>query len=128
MTLIEIIVLIAALGIACLGLGAALQQMFFSTTRITPISAATALAAGEAERISGLDFASVTDEHRGSPVSYAGGFSSYSWEVRVDSIDTAQSNLGSDPAMAHYKVVEIRIHHGAISYIPVTLLKTNTTF
>ena len=128
-TIIEAIMVIIIMGVACAGLAAVIYQVLQDTHKPEAISSATALAEEESERVIRLGFGSVVDENRNTPQAYSGDFSNYSWEVRVDSIDTAQPNLvdllGSDTEMANYKVVEIRVHHSAIGYISIKFLKTN---
>lgn len=124
-TLVEIVIVIVVMGIAALGLTAGVQYVMYGTHKPEIISQATALAVNEAERVMGLSFAGVADEHRADPQAYTGDFVTYSWEVRVDSIDTAQANLGSDAAMANYKFVEVRVHHDIIDHISVEFLRTN---
>lgn len=124
-TLIELIIVIVVMGVACAGLAAAISASIINTHKPEVLSTATALAEKEAERVIRLAFSSVADENRGAPQSYTGAFSNYSREVRVDSIDTSQPNLGSDPTMANYKIVEVRVHHGAINYVAIKFLKSN---
>lgn len=124
-SLIELILVIIVMGLACAGLATAIQQAIFYTNRTEVMATATALAAQEAERVNALVFASVVDENRGSPLSYTGNLASYSREIRVDSIDTAQPNLGSDPLMQNYKVVEVRVYHNAVVSAALEFLKTN---
>lgn len=126
-SLIEVVLVILVVGVASLGLVVAMQQSLFDTPRPQVISTATALAAGEAERVIRLSFDSVLNQNRDAPASYTGNFAAYSWQVRVDSIDTAQPNLGSDPTMANYKVVEVRVHHTTIGYISIKFLRTRHT-
>lgn len=124
-TLIELVLVIVVMAIASLGLAAVIQQALFDTHKPEVISTAAALAGQEAERLIRLPFTSIVDEHRDNPKNYTGNFQNYSWEVRVDSIDNAQPNLGSDPTMQDYKMVEVRVHHGAINYTFLKFLKTN---
>lgn len=124
-SLIEVVVVIVVVGIMSLGLAVAIQQAMSNIHKPETVSIATALAVSEAERVVVSDFSNVVDQNRDSPVSYTGNFSNYSWQVRVDSIDTAQPNLGSDPGMGTYKMVEVRVHHPVINYIKIIFLKTN---
>jgi prepilin-type N-terminal cleavage/methylation domain-containing protein len=124
-SIIELVVTLVIVGLAAAGVAAALVNGVLGGPRAEAISVATGLCAGEADRVMALSFASVVDQNRGSPVSFAGSFSPYSWQVRVDSIDTAQPNLGTDPAMANYKVVEVRVHHALVGYISIEFLRTN---
>ena len=121
-TLIEIILVVVVIGIASLGLTAVMQQVLANSYYSEALSTATSLAVGEAERLTGLSFVSVSAENR-EP--YTGALSAYSREVRVDSIDTAQPNLGSDPAMQNYKVVEVRVYHSAVNYVSIKFLRAN---
>ena len=124
-SLIELVLVMTVISIASLGIVVAMQQALLDIHKPQAICGASALATKEAERVITLDFASIYDENRDSPLSYSGDYSNYSWEVRVDSIDDAAPGLGSDPGMADYKIVEIRVHHAAIGYIPMVFLKTN---
>lgn len=122
---IELVMVIVILGIVFSGLAVAVTQAVKDTFRPEVISVATALAEQEAEKVTQLSFANVVDQNRDAPLAYAGDYSQYGWEVRVDSIDTAQPNLGTDVSMATYKFVEIRIHNAAIGYLSVKTLKAN---
>ncbi len=124
-TLIEIVAVIIVIGIASLGLVGVIHQVLIDVHRPHTLTTATALAEGEAERVMGLSFANVVDENRGSPASYSGNFSNYSWEVRVDSLDSAAPSLGSDADMSDYKVVEVRVHHAAVGHVSLTFLRTH---
>ena len=124
-TLIEMVVVILVMGIAAVSLVFTMQQVLFNLARPEVISVSSALAVREAENIASAGFSSVSDQYRGAPQSYGGNFAAYDREIRVDSIDTAEPSLGSDAAMANYKVVEIRVHHPAINYVSIKLLKTN---
>ena len=124
-SIIEIVLVILVIGIAALGIVVPMQQVLYNVHKPQVITTATFLAASEAERVMSLDFVSIVDENRDSPQSYGGKFSTYSREARIDSIDTAQPNLGSDSAMDNYKVIEIRVHHPVINYISLKLLRVN---
>jgi prepilin-type N-terminal cleavage/methylation domain-containing protein len=124
-TIVELVLVIVVIGIASAGLSAAVINAMSGTHRTETLATAAALAAGEADRVRALAFASVADQNRDSPVSFGAPFANYSWQVRVDAIDTAQPNLGSDPGMANYKAVEVRVHHSAINYFSIKFLRTN---
>ena len=110
-------------GVACLGLISVMQQVLFSSHRPEVMAQAASLAEGEAERVIRLGFSNITDEHKNAPLNYNSTLSAYSWEVRVDSIDTAAATLGSDPSMSVYKMVEVRVHHPLINYFSLKFLK-----
>lgn len=116
---------IVVMGIVFSGLAVVIQQAIRDTYRPEFIMKATSLANKEAERLMQLSFANVVDENRDAPVAYTGNFTNFSWEVRVDSIDTAQPNLGTDPTMTDYKVVEVRIHNSALGDFSLKFLRTN---
>ena len=124
-SLIELVIVILVLGIACLGLALATQEVLFNIHRPEVISTAVGLAEARAERVLALNFASVNNQHRDSPLAYGGNFSAYSWEVRVDSLDDAAPSLGSDVNMTNYKVVDVRVHHPAVDHVSIVFLKTN---
>lgn len=124
-TIIELVIVLVVMAIASAGLAAVVVEVMQGSAKAEVISAATGLATGEAERVFRLPFANIADEHRGSPQSYSGDFSNYSWEVRADNIDTAQPNLGTDTLMETYKAVEVRVHHSSIGYLQVRFLRAN---
>jgi type II secretory pathway pseudopilin PulG len=124
-TLVELVMFMVIIGLVISGLAAAIFTGMTQSPRSEILATATALCAGEADRVEALSFANAVDQNRLSPASFGGAFSNYSWEVRVDSIDTSQPNLGSDPTMANYKVVEVRVHHSLIGYVPIKFLRTN---
>ena len=124
-TLIEMVLVILIMAIVTGSLAVVIYQALQDTHKPEVLSTAMALATKELERIIRLDFSDVADENRGSPASYTGNLSSYSWEVRVDSIDDAAPDLGSDADMSDYKVVEVRIHHSVFGYLSNKLLKSN---
>ncbi len=113
------------MAIACGGLAVVISQALTDTHKPEVLFAAMALASKESERVIRLGFSNVADENRGSPASYTGDFATYSWEVRVDSIDDAAPDLGSDSDMSDYKVVEVRIHQASIGYLSNKFLKSN---
>jgi len=124
-SLIELVIVILVIGIASLGLATVVGEVLFNLHRPQVITTAMGLAEAEAERVMALSFPGVINENRDSPASYSGNFSSYSRQVRVDSLDTAAPGLGSDPAMADYKVVDVRVHHVAIGNVSIVFLRTN---
>jgi prepilin-type N-terminal cleavage/methylation domain-containing protein len=126
-TLTELVMVIVVTTIVAAGLASAVINTIIGIPRVETISTATALCAGEADRVRALPFASVADQNRDSPASFGGSFANYSWEVRVDSIDTAQPNLGSDPTMQNYKVVEVRVYNSLINYVSIKFLRTKYT-
>jgi hypothetical protein len=119
-----LVIVIAVAGIASLGLSVTIQQALRDSYKPEVMATATALAVKEAERVITLSFNNTNNENRDNPQSFPGDFAAYSWQVRVDSIDTAQPNLGSDPGMQYYKMVEVRIHNSAINYVSIKFLKT----
>lgn len=126
-SLIEVIIVIIIVGIGIAGMSTAFQTILYQSYRPEAISTATVLALFEAERVVRLDFDNVTDQYRDSPSNYTGNFSGYSYEVRVDSIDDMAPSLGSDSSKQSYKVVEIRVHHSRINYVPLIFLKAKYT-
>lgn len=124
-TLIEIVIVILIMGIAALGLAAVIQQAMRDTHEPETMSTATALAVKEAECVMRVAYASVADEHRGSPQSYAGDFANYSWEVMVDNYDADGDGSISTDESNNYKQVEVRVHHSVIGYVSVVFLRTN---
>jgi len=124
-SLIEVILVILVIGIASLGIITAMQQVLYDIHKPQIIATATFLASAEAERIIGLDFASVDDENTPHPANYSGAYADYSWQVLVDDIDDAAPNLGSDTKMENYKVVEVSVYHDVIDHVSLTFLRTN---
>ncbi len=124
-SLIETILVIVVVGISFLGLALLIYNAAMGIHKPETLSTATALAVKEAERIIATDFDFVGDEHRNAPQGYLGDFSGYSWEARVDSIDDVQPNLGSDPTMDDYKIVEVKVYHSVISPVAVKFLITD---
>jgi prepilin-type N-terminal cleavage/methylation domain-containing protein len=124
-TLIELVIVMVVIAIASAGLAVSMNQVLKNIRVSEAMSTATALALSEAERVKALTFANIVDQNRGAPISYGGNFGAYSWQVRVDPIDTVQPNLGTDPTMANYKVVEVRVHNSAINYVSIIFLRTN---
>jgi len=121
-SLIETVLVLVIIGISFLGLAVAMHNALTGVRKPEALSSATALAVKEAERLINTSFDYVISENLGSPQSYTGDFSSYSWEVRVNSIDDIQPNLGSDPTMDTYKIVEVRVYHDAIDYVAIIFL------
>lgn len=121
-TLIETIISMVVIGIAFLGLLAVITGVFTHATRDEVMSIATMLAKGEMERVTRLSFASVVDENRDGPASFSGNFSNYSWQVRVDAVPAA---IVTDPTMASYKQVEVRITNTIAGDVSLKTIVTN---
>lgn len=112
-TLVEIIMVIVIMGISSLGLVVAMQQALFNVHKPQIMQVATALAEKEAERVLNLKFSLVANEYFDAPAAYAGNFSAYSRQTRVNSVDSDN------------RIVEIRVHHVAVGYVWLAFLKTN---
>jgi prepilin-type N-terminal cleavage/methylation domain-containing protein len=121
-TLIETVIGIAVIGIIAIGLFATFTGVFTNAARDEVISIATSLAKGELERVTRLSFASIVDQNRGSPVSFGGNFTNYSWQIRVDAVPVAIAN---DPGMANYKQIESRVTNPIVGDIGLKTIVTN---
>lgn len=121
-TLIETIISIVVIGIAFLGLLAMFTGVLTNAPRDEVMSIATMLARGEMERVIGLGFSNITDEHRDSPVSFGGNFNNYSWQVRVDTVPT---DIANDPSMNDYKQVEVMVSNAFIGSVSLKTIATN---
>lgn len=121
-TLIETIIAIVVIGIAFLGLVAVFTGVFTNAVRDEAMTIAAMLAEQEMERVTALSFADVADENRDSPVDYTGNFSSYSWQVRVDTVPVG---IASDPGMADYKQVEVRIANAIVGEVSLKTIVTD---
>jgi len=121
-TLVETIIGIVVLGIIALGLFATFTGVFTNAVRDEVVTIATSLAKGELERVARLSFASVVDQNRGSPVSFGGNFTNYSWQIRVDAVPVAIAN---DAGMAQYKQVEARVTNPMVGDISLKTIVTN---
>ena len=121
-TLIETVMSIVVIGIAFLGLLAVVTAVFTNAAHDEVMTIATELAKGEMERVTNLAFANVVDENRDSPAAFSGNFSNYSWQVRVDAVPTA---IATDPTMANYKQVEVRITNAIVGDVSLKTIVTN---
>ncbi|HAZ09749.1 MAG TPA: hypothetical protein DCY56_01395 [Candidatus Omnitrophica bacterium] len=121
-TLVETVIGIVVIGIIALGLFATFTGVFTNAVRDEVVTVATSLAKGEMERVTRLSFASVVDQNRGTPVSFGGNFTNYSWQIRVDAVPVA---IASDPGMAQYKQVESRVTNPMVGDISLKTIVTN---
>jgi prepilin-type N-terminal cleavage/methylation domain-containing protein len=80
-TLIETVIGIVVIGIIALGLFATFTGVFTNAVRDEVVTVATSLAKGEMERVTRLAYASIVDQNRGTPVSFGGNFTNYSWLI-----------------------------------------------
>ena len=116
-TLIETIISIVVIGIAFLGLVAVFTSVFTNATRDEVMAAATMLAKGEMERVTGEGFSVSADSG-----TYSGNFSDYSWEVLVSAVPTAIAN---DPGMTNYKQIEVVVANTMIGSVSLKTILTN---
>jgi len=121
-TLIETVIGIVVLGIIALGLFAIFTGVFTNAARDEVVTIATSLAKGELERVSRLSFASIVSQNAGSPVSFGGNFTNYSWQIVVSAVPVA---IASDPSMAQYKQVESRVTNPMVGDISLKTIVTN---
>ena len=121
-TLIETVIGIVALGIIALGLFAIFTGVFTNAARDEVVTIATSLAKGELERTARLSFASIVSQHAGSPVSFGGNFTNYSWQIVVSAVPVAIAN---DAGMAQYKQVESRVTNPMVGNISLKTIVTN---
>ena len=121
-TLVETVIGIVVIGIIAIGLFATFTGVFTNAARDEVLSVATSLAKGELERVTRLSFASIVDQNRGSPVSFGGNFTNYSWQIRVDAVPVAIAN---DAGMANYKQVESRVTNPIAGDISLKTIVTN---
>jgi len=121
-TLIETVIGIVVIGIIALGLFATFTGVFTNAVRDEVVTVATSLAKGEMERVTRLSFASVVDQNRGTPVSFGGNFTNYSWQIRVDAVPVGIAN---DPGMTNYKQVESRVTNAFVGDISLKTIVTN---
>jgi len=121
-TLIETVIGIVVLGIIALGLFATFTGVFTNAVRDEVVTIATSLAKGELERTARLSFASVVSQNAGSPVSFGGNFTNYSWQIVVSAVPVA---IASDAGMAQYKQVESRVTNPMVGDISLKTIVTN---
>ena len=121
-SLVETIIGILIIGIVFFGLLATFTGAFTNAVRDEIITTAASLARGEMERVTGLSFSDIVDEHRGSPVSFGGDFTNYSWQIRVDAVPAA---IASDPDMENHKQVEARVTNTLIGDVSLKTIITN---
>ena len=121
-TIVETVIAIVVIGIAFLGLLSVFMGVFTNAVRDETMAIAVSLTKGEMERVSSLDFDSVSDENRDSPAGFSGNFSNYSWQVRVDAVPVGIAN---DPSMDNYKQVEVRITNTMIGSVSLKTIVTN---
>ncbi len=121
-TLIETVIGIVVIGIIALGLFATFTGVFTNAVRDEVVTVATSLAKGEMERVTRLAYASIVDQNRGTPVSFGGNFTNYSWQIRVDAVPVGIAN---DPGMTSYKQVESRVTNPMVGDISLKTIVTN---
>ena len=121
-TLIETIIGIVVIGIISLGLLAVFTGVFTNAARDEVLTVATSLAKGELERATRLNYASIVNQNRGTPVSFGGDFANYSWQIRVDPVPVAIAN---DAGMVNYKQVESRVTNTMLGDISLKTIVTN---
>lgn len=107
-TLIETMIAVVVIGIAFLGLLAAVTGVFTHATRDEVVAIATMLAKGEMERASGLGW-SVADDSG----SFSGNFSDYSWEFDVTDTDS------------EHREVDVSVTNTMIGTVTLTTMATN---
>ena len=104
-SLVELVLVIVIAGISIPGVIITFYELSRKSIYDEAMTSAVMLAEGELERATRKSFANVLDEHRDSPISFAGNFSAYSWQVRVDYVESTDL----DAAVAwptDYKLVE----------------------
>ena len=121
-TLIETVISIVIMGIISLGLLAVFTGVFTNAVRDEALTVSASLAKGELERVTRLSYASVVDQNRGTPVSFGGNFTNYSWQIRVDPVPVAIAN---DPGMANYKQVEAMVTNALLGDVSLKTIVTN---
>lgn len=121
-TLIETVISIVVIGIVFLGLLAVFTGVYTNAVYDEIMTTATVLAKGEMERVSGLSFASVSDQNRDSPLAFSGNFSNYSWQIRVDAVPVA---IADDATMTNYKQIESRVSNNMLGYVSFKTVVTN---
>ncbi len=121
-TLVETLISIVVIGIAFLGLAAVFTGVFTNAVRDEGMTIATMLAKGEMERVIGLSFSEVDDEHRDDPVTFGGDFSNYFWQVRIDAVP---ETIAVNPEKTEYKQVEVRVTNAIVGDISLKTIITN---
>ncbi len=121
-TLIETVIGIVVLGVIALGLFATFTGVFTNAVRDEVVTIATSLAKGEMERVTRLAYASIVDQNRGTPVSFGGNFTNYSWQIRVDAVPVG---IADDPGKTNYKQVESRVTNPMVGDISLKTIVTN---
>jgi prepilin-type N-terminal cleavage/methylation domain-containing protein len=97
-TLIELVAVIVILGVSLAPFGVMFYSIMAKYAEPEAIQIATALAEGEMERVTGLQFASVANA---GPTAFT-SFPAYTWQVIV-------SNLTGETDQSEYKQVEVRV-------------------
>ncbi|MDP2920817.1 MAG: type II secretion system protein [Candidatus Omnitrophota bacterium] len=121
-TLIETMIGIVVLGIIALGLFATFTGVFTNAARDEVVTIATGLAKGELERTARLSFSSIVSQNAGTPMSFGGNFTNYSWQIVVSAVPVA---IASDAGMAQYKQVESRVTNPLVGDISLKTIVTN---
>jgi prepilin-type N-terminal cleavage/methylation domain-containing protein len=123
-SLVELVLVIVIAGISIPGVIITFYELSRKSIYDEAMTSAVMLAEGELERATRKSFANVLDEHRDSPISFAGNFSAYSWQVRVDYVESTDL----DAAVAwptDYKLVESRVTNNIIGDVALKIIVTN---
>ena len=102
-TLIELVAVIAVLGICLAPFGALFYTVMGKYAEPEAIQIATALAENEMERVTGLSYANVVNE---GPTVFT-NFPNYTYQVDV-------SIFSGQPDTSKYKVVEVRVVNSSV--------------
>lgn len=123
-SLVELVLVIVVAGIAIPGVIFTFYELARKSVYDEAMTTATMLAEGELERVMQKGFANITDEHRDSPVSFGGDFTGYTWQVRVDYVNSGDL----DTAVAgstEYKRVETRVTNNVVGDVGLKTIVTN---
>jgi len=117
-TIVELVAAIVVLGVCLAPVGAMFYTILEKQTKPEAIQVATALAEGEIERVTGLDFLAVVDE---GPTVFT-NFPNYTYQVVV-------SILAGQPDTSQYKKVEVRVVNSSldisVSLFTIVTIKQN---
>ena len=118
--LIEVIIVILVLSLAVGTLLISFSGVVQMSVTPELLDRSVELAERELERVSGLRFSSVVND---GPVSYAGDFSDYSYQIAVSPVPAA---LAADPGMLQYKQVQVTVTHASAGSVTLSTVVTNT--
>lgn len=121
-TLIETIIAIVVIGIMFFGLSSVFTGVFTSVTRDESMTIAVMLMRQEMERVVGLGFGNIVNEHKDSPVTFGGNYNNYLWQVRVDPVPVS---IADDTGMVEYKQVEVRVSNAISGDLSLTTIVSN---